>query len=99
MPKLHDIQRVAFEGPTMILEVDGRSYRLSIASVSSRLASASETQRSFFRVAPSGYGIHWPEIDEDLSVDGLIQAASGGTSNLTYQSGASASILNDKPDP
>jgi len=23
-------------------------------------------------VSPSGYGIHWPELDEDLSVDGLI---------------------------
>lgn len=23
-------------------------------------------------LSPSGYGLHWPEVDEDLSVDGLI---------------------------
>ncbi|PKN21436.1 MAG: hypothetical protein CVU65_16870 [Deltaproteobacteria bacterium HGW-Deltaproteobacteria-22] len=23
-------------------------------------------------MSPSGYGIHWPELDEDLSVDGLL---------------------------
>jgi len=25
-------------------------------------------------VSPSGYGIHWPELDEDLSIDGMIKA-------------------------
>jgi len=28
-----------------------------------------------FEVSPSGYGIHWPELDEDLSIDGMIKAA------------------------
>jgi hypothetical protein len=27
-----------------------------------------------FEVSPSGYGIHWPELDEDLSIDGMIKA-------------------------
>jgi hypothetical protein len=98
MPKLHDIQRLAFEGQTMVLEVDGRSYRLPVADVSSRLASASEAQRSFFRISPSGYGVHWPEVDEDLSVDGLIRAA-GGSTNYSPASPATASVLNDKPNP
>jgi hypothetical protein len=26
-----------------------------------------------FEVSPSGYGIHWPELDEDLSIDGMIK--------------------------
>jgi hypothetical protein len=25
-------------------------------------------------MSPSGYGIHWPLVDEDLSIDGLIGA-------------------------
>ena len=29
-------------------------------------------ERNNFEVSPSGYGIHWPLIDEDLSIDGLI---------------------------
>ncbi len=97
MPKLHDIQRVAFDGPTMVLEVDGQCHRLPLAAVSSRLAAASESQRNFFRISASGYGIHWPEIDEDLSVDGLLRVAGGTKSNVTYPSSASASVLNDKP--
>ena len=28
-----------------------------------------------FKVSPSGYGIHWPLIDEDLSFNGLIKIA------------------------
>ncbi len=98
MPKFHDIQRLAFEGQTMVLEVDGRSYRLAVAEASPRLASASEAQRRSFRISPSGYGIHWPELDEDLSVDGLIRTA-GGTATGSPVPQASASVLNDKPNP
>ena len=28
-------------------------------------------EKNQFEIAPSGYGIHWPLIDEDLSIDGL----------------------------
>ena len=99
MPKLHEIQRIAFEGQTMVLEVDGRTYRLGVADASPRLASANEAQRNFFRISASGYGVHWPEIDEDLSVDGLIRAAGGSPAATVYQTGPSpaASVLNDKP--
>jgi hypothetical protein len=27
-----------------------------------------------FEISPSGYGIHWPDLDEDLSIDGMIKA-------------------------
>ena len=37
-----------------------------------RLAAATQEQRENLVVSPSGYGIHWPELDENLSVDGLI---------------------------
>jgi hypothetical protein len=36
------------------------------------LANASETERKKYEISPSGYGIHWPLIDEDLSIDGLL---------------------------
>ena len=97
MPKLHEIQRVTFDGPTMVLEVDGHSCRLALSAVSPRLATGSEAQRNFFRVSASGYGIHWPELDEDLSVDGLIGVAGGTNPGVTYPSSAPASVLNDKP--
>lgn len=43
---------------------------------SSRLAQASPLERSRAELSPSGYGIHWPLIDEDLAVGPLVQSAS-----------------------
>jgi hypothetical protein len=43
---------------------------------SPRLAAASTLERSRAELSPSGYGIHWPLIDEDLAVGPLLQSAS-----------------------
>jgi hypothetical protein len=59
----------------MVLAVDGRVYRLPLAQVSDRLANASEAERKIYRIAPSGYGIHWTLLDEDLSINGLLRLA------------------------
>jgi hypothetical protein len=37
-----------------------------------RLAGATPAQRARWELAGAGFGIHWPEIDEDLSVEGLL---------------------------
>lgn len=42
---------------------------------SERLARASRVERDRAELSPSGYGIHWPLIDEDLAVGPLIQSA------------------------
>ena len=72
MHKAHDVQTVTFSGPTMILQVDGKRYEVDITRQSERLAKATQQQRENFEVSPAGYGIHWPDVDEDLSIDGLI---------------------------
>ncbi|MFZ1265713.1 MAG: DUF2442 domain-containing protein [Anaerolineae bacterium] len=38
-----------------------------------RLLHATTQQRANWKIAGAGYGIHWPEIDEDLSVEGLLR--------------------------
>lgn len=38
-----------------------------------RLASAPAGARTVWEVSAAGYGVHWPEIDEDLSVAGLLR--------------------------
>lgn len=38
-----------------------------------RLKSASEVDRSIWEPSAAGYGIHWPRIDEDLSIEGLLR--------------------------
>jgi hypothetical protein len=72
MHKAHDVQSVSFAGTVMVLQVDGNEYRIDITRQSARLARATSDQRNRFEVSPAGYGIHWPELDEDLSIDGLI---------------------------
>lgn len=75
MNKQHDIQSLTFDDEHMILAVDGQVYKIPIAEASSRLANATYTERCLYRVAPSGYGIHWLAIDEDLSINGLLKLA------------------------
>jgi uncharacterized protein DUF2442 len=38
-----------------------------------RLANATPEQRNHWKIAGGGYGIHWPEIDEDLSTEGMLR--------------------------
>jgi hypothetical protein len=40
-----------------------------------RLLSATVEQRSRWQIAGAGYGIHWPDLDEDLSTEGLLRGA------------------------
>ncbi len=40
-----------------------------------RLLNATLTQRKNWKVAGGGYGIHWPDVDEDLSTEGLLRGA------------------------
>ena len=72
MDKAHDIQHVSFSGTTMHLRVDGKDYQIDIAGESERLRNAAQKQRENFEISLSGYGIHWPDVDEDLSINGLI---------------------------
>jgi uncharacterized protein DUF2442 len=72
MKKYHNVEKVAFDGNSLLIKVDGKDLRIDLTGVSSRLLAASATERARYEVSPSGYGIHWPLIDEDLSVDGLL---------------------------
>ncbi|MBI3853398.1 MAG: DUF2442 domain-containing protein [Verrucomicrobia bacterium] len=75
--KFHNVESVGFDGGSLVLRVDGKVFRVAVAAVSERLTHANEAARRNYRISPSGYGIHWLELDEDLSVDGLIRVASG----------------------
>lgn len=53
---------------------DGRTISVPLAWFP-KLLHASESQRKNWKIAGGGYGIHWPEIDEDLSTEGLLRGA------------------------
>ncbi len=70
--RFHDVEALTFEGDTLFLMVDGKEISADLRKLSSRLLDANEKQRSNYVVSPSGYGIHWPEIDEDIAIDPLL---------------------------
>lgn len=70
--KFHTIGKISFSGDQMTLEADDRQVTVDLHKISPRLATASAGQRMHYEVSPSGYGIHWPDLDEDLSVDALL---------------------------
>ena len=53
---------------------DGRTITVPLAWYP-RLLHATSEQRANWHIAGAGYGIHWPDIDEDLSTRGLLQGA------------------------
>ena len=69
----HNIQAITFDQNFIILQIDGKSVKASLENISPKLKIANDFQRQFYKVSPSGYGIHWPLIDEDLSVDALLK--------------------------
>jgi len=73
MKKLYNVQKVEFLNNEMRLEVDGKEFSFQLADISRRLPKASKLERETFKISPSGYGIHWPLIDEDLSIPGLLK--------------------------
>ncbi len=72
MKKHHQVENVCIEKGILSLIVDGSNIQRELKDVSPLLAAATEEEQKEFEVSPSGYGIHWPLIDEDISLDGLL---------------------------
>ena len=54
--------------------MDGRTISVPLAWYP-RLLHASDKQRKNWKIGGGGFGIHWPDIDEDLSTEGLLRGA------------------------
>ena len=69
------VANVNFDEDRLVVDLmDGRTIAVPIAWYP-RLQGAPPEQRANWEVAGAGYGIHWPDIDEDLSVEGLLRGA------------------------
>jgi len=62
--------RVTEDTITAIL-VDGRTISVPLAW-SWRLSEATPEQRTHYEIIGDGQGIHWPDIDEDISAEGML---------------------------
>ena len=69
------VRDVHFTEDTLAVDLsDGRTIIVPLTWYP-RLLSATPEQRSHWKVSGAGYGIHWPEINEDLSTEGLLRGA------------------------
>ncbi len=62
---------------------DGRTISVPLAWYP-RLVHASEKERATWRLVGRGEGIHWPALDEDISVEGLIAGKPSGESQRSF---------------
>ncbi len=75
MNKIHNVESIKVDKDYLFLVVDGKSFSVYLPACSPRLAKATSLQRQHIEVSPSGYGLHWPEIDEDLAITPLLKDA------------------------
>ena len=67
------IQKIYFDNDFIYIEIEGQTIKKNLESLSSKLKSATALQRNSFKISPSGYGIHWDLIDEDLSIAAMLK--------------------------
>ena len=66
---------VHFDEHSLIVDLmDGRTISVPLAWYP-RLATATAEQRAHWEKCGGGYGVHWPDVDEDLSTEGLLRGA------------------------
>lgn len=64
--------------------VDGRSISVPLARYP-RLVHGTPQERANWRIIGNGEGFHWPDLDEDLSVEGLLLGRSSGESRRSFE--------------
>ena len=66
---------VRFTEDTMAVDlIDGRTIIVPLVWYP-RLFEATSDERRNWKISGAGYGIHWPDVDEDLSTEGLLRGA------------------------
>ena len=69
---LHRVLGVTVIDDTLSVDLeDGRTIAVPIGWYP-RLAHGSPAERANVQISGAGYGLHWPELDEDTSVEGLL---------------------------
>jgi len=75
---------VRFNDDALIVELlDGRTLLVPL-SWYPRLAHGTVAERSRWELIGRGQGIHWPELEEDVSVEGLLAGRRSGESEASF---------------
>lgn len=73
--KIHAVEILKTDSTYLYLRVDKQTYRIRWIDCSPNLVKANQMERDYMEISPSGYGLHWPLIDEDLAVTPLLEDA------------------------
>ena len=77
------IKAVNFKNEMIVVSLmDGRIISVPLIFYP-RLFNATTTQRNNWQICGGGYGIHWPDIDEDLSSEGLLHGQPAPSKELS----------------
>jgi hypothetical protein len=71
--KEHIVLEITFNNQLMIIKTDNNIVNIDLNQVSKKLLNATDIERALYKVSPSGYGVHWPLIDEDISLHALLK--------------------------
>jgi hypothetical protein len=63
---------------------DGRTIAVPIGWYP-RLAYGTSAERANFQISGAGYGIHWPDLDEDVGVEGLLLGKKSTESQASFE--------------
>jgi hypothetical protein len=78
------VEDVTVSQDTLTVELsDGRTLSVPLAWYP-RLSHASAAERKHWRLIGRGVGIHWEDIDEDISVEGLLAGKASGESQASF---------------
>jgi Protein of unknown function (DUF2442) len=69
------VKDVYFTEDTLAVDLMGRTHDYVPLVWYPKLLDAAPEQRRNWKLSSAGYGMHWPDIDEDLSTEGLLRGA------------------------
>jgi hypothetical protein len=79
------VKDVRFTEDALVVDLlDGRTIAVPLVWYP-RLLSATSEQRANWHLAGGGFGIHWPDVDEDLTTEGLLRGAPAPRGSATGQ--------------
>jgi hypothetical protein len=79
------VSNVVFDADNFIIELaDGRTLSVPLGWYP-RLQAATEAERTHWQLLGEGFGIEWPDLDEHISVEGLLAGRRSGESRHSFE--------------
>lgn len=79
------IKTICISDDTLTVDLeDGRTIAVPIGWYP-RLAYGTPAERDNFQISGAGYGIHWPDLNEDIGVEGLLWGKKSTESQASFE--------------